>query len=67
MLLARASYFALDKEQAQVILAKVYAAVAKWRQIALSMEVGLQPHELDNFASAFEHNNVTEVDALLRR
>jgi len=32
MLLARAPYFALDKEQALVGLGEVYAAVSNWRK-----------------------------------
>jgi hypothetical protein len=42
MLLARASYFALDEAQALAVLAEVHAAVSNWRQVALSPEVGLR-------------------------
>jgi serine/threonine-protein kinase HipA len=65
MLLARASYFALDKVQALAILGEVHAAVSNWRQVALGSEVGLCPAELDDFAPAFEHDQMDEAAALL--
>jgi len=67
MLLARAPYFALDKEQATTILAEVHAAVANWRQIALDTKVGLRTNELDDFAAAFEHGQMDAATALLQR
>lgn len=67
MLLARAPYFALDKEQALNILAEVHAAVTNWRQIALGAGVGLRAHELDDFAVAFEHEQIGTTAALLKR
>lgn len=66
MLLARAAYFGLDEAQARTVLAEVHAAVANWRQVALSAEVGLRQEELDDFAPAFEHEQMTLVDSLLR-
>ena len=67
MLLARAAYFGLNEDQALAALAEVHAAVAKWRQVALSAEVGLRQAELDDFAPAFEHEQFTAASALLRR
>jgi serine/threonine-protein kinase HipA len=67
MLLARASYFALDKEQALAVLGEVHAAVANWRQVALSPEAGLRPAELDDFAPAFEHEQMDAAAMLLGR
>ncbi len=67
MLLARASYFALDAVQAQGALREVLAAVSGWRQVALGPEVGLRPRELDDFAPAFEHAQFEAAAALLRR
>lgn len=64
MLLARSSYFALNKEQALSVLQEVYVAVSRWRQVALSPEVGLQESELDDFAPAFEHAQM-EASAVL--
>jgi serine/threonine-protein kinase HipA len=66
MLLARATYFGLDEAQARAVLAEVHAAVANWRRVALSAEVGLQQAELDDFAPAFEHEQMAQVDSLLR-
>jgi serine/threonine-protein kinase HipA len=66
MLLARAAYFMLDKDQALSVLAEVHAAVSIWRRLATSPEVGLRPAELDDFAPAFEHGQMEAVAALLR-
>ncbi|MBL8468244.1 MAG: HipA domain-containing protein, partial [Methyloversatilis discipulorum] len=65
MLLARAPYFALNREQALSVLQEVYVAVCRWRQVALSPEVGLQANELDDFAPAFEHGEMEASAALL--
>ncbi len=67
MLLARASYFALDAQQALVVLAEVHAAVSNWRHVALRPEVGLRLAELDDFAPAFEHEEMDAAAALIRR
>lgn len=67
MLLARASYFALDEEQARNVLGEVHAAVSNWQQVATSPDVGLRPSELDDFAPAFEHQQMDAAVALLRR
>jgi serine/threonine-protein kinase HipA len=66
MLLARAPYFALDKAQALAVLGEVHAAVANWRRVALSEEVGLRASDLDDFAPAFEHEQMEAAAALLR-
>jgi serine/threonine-protein kinase HipA len=66
MLLARASYFALDEAHARAVLAEVHAAVSNWRHVALSPEVGLRAAELDDFAPAFEHEQM-DAAALLGR
>jgi len=67
MLLAREAYFALDPEQAPAILAEVHAAVAHWRQLALSPEVGLRLAELEDFAPAFEHGQMEAAATWLKR
>lgn len=66
MLLTRAPYFALDAGHALSVLAEVHAAVSNWRPLALGPEVGLRPAELDDFAPAFEHEQM-EVAAMLLR
>lgn len=65
MLLARSTYFSLSREDALAVLAEVYDAVLDWRQIALSAVVGLQASELDDFAPAFEHEQMEAAQALL--
>ncbi len=67
MLLARAPYFALDEQQTLTVLGEVQAAVLNWRQVALGQDVGLRPAELDDFAPAFEHEQMEAADSLLRR
>lgn len=67
MLLERAPYFALDKDNALAVLAEVYAAILKWRQVALGTAVGLSTNELDDFAPAFEHDQMHTTAVLLGR
>ncbi|EXJ15692.1 type II toxin-antitoxin system HipA family toxin [Imhoffiella purpurea] len=67
MLLDRAAYFALDEEQSLAVLGEVHAAVSKWRQVAAGPEVGLRSAELDDFAPAFEHEQMDVAAALLGR
>lgn len=67
MLLARASYFALDEVRALAVLREVYDAVSTWRQIALGPDVGLRPSELEDFAPAFEHEQMDAAAMLLGR
>ncbi len=66
MLLARASYFSLTHEEVLAVLADVYAAVATWREVALSPEVGLRAEELADFAPAFKHEQVAAAAELLK-
>jgi len=66
VLLARADYFALSADQAMAVLAEVHAAVSSWRQLALSSEIGLRRKELDDFAPAFEHEQIDAVALLLQ-
>ena len=65
MLLARASYFALDEQQALTVLGEVHAAVSNWSNLALGPEVGLRATELDDFALAFEHEQIDAAATLL--
>jgi len=64
-LLARSAYFSLSRNDAMAVLAEVYAAVLDWRQVALDAAVGLRANELDDFASAFEHEQMSFAKALL--
>lgn len=65
-LLARCAYFALTPEEALAALHDVYRSVESWRNVALSAAVGLKPSELDDFAPAFEHDQMKEARALLQ-
>ena len=67
MLLARAPYFALDETQALAVLGEVHTAVSNWRQVALGAAVGLRPADLEDFAPAFEHEQMEAAAALLGR
>ena len=65
-LLARCAYFALSESDAATVLAQVHAAVSIWREVAQSPGVGLSSGELDDFAPAFEHEQMTTAKRLLR-
>ena len=66
MLMARAPWFSLNDEQALQVLHEVHRAVSRWRQVALSPAVGLKSTELDDFAAAFEHEQMVAAATLLR-
>ncbi|MFO1509792.1 MAG: type II toxin-antitoxin system HipA family toxin [Steroidobacteraceae bacterium] len=67
MLLARAPYFGLERDQALAVLGEVHVAVSNWRRVALGAEVGLRASELDDFAPAFEHEQMEVSVSLLGR
>jgi hypothetical protein len=58
--------FSLDKDKALAVLAEVQAAVANWREIAVSPEVGMRREDLEDFATAFEHEQMEMAAALLK-
>ncbi|MGB4347351.1 MAG: HipA domain-containing protein [Burkholderiaceae bacterium] len=53
-LLNQASRFELSQAQAQSILGEVNAAVNRWREVAVTSEVGLQEQECLDFKAAFK-------------
>ena len=55
-MLDQAARFELSQPQAQSILEEVTTAVKRWKDVATSVEVGLQTHELNDFKPAFESN-----------
>jgi serine/threonine-protein kinase HipA len=65
-LLARCAYFSLTDADALAALTEVVAAVATWREVALDPVVGLSPHELYDFAPAFEHAQMAAARGLLK-
>lgn len=66
MLLARCAYFSLTESAALAIVSDVCEAVSHWRHLALGPAVGLKPAELDDFAPAFEHEQMEVARARLR-
>lgn len=65
MLLNRSIYFSLSRDEALTVLTEVHAAVSNWRDLALSPEVGLRWEELEDFAPAFEHEQMDAAQSLL--
>ena len=55
-MLDQAARFELSHPQAQSIVEEVTTAVKRWKDVATSVEVGLQTHELNDFKPAFESN-----------
>lgn len=53
-LLSQAARFELSQPQAQAILEEVTAAVKQWKAVAISSEVGMQAHEVNDFKPAFK-------------
>ncbi len=49
------------------MLGEVHVAVSNWRRVALGAEVGLRASELDEFAPAFEHEQMEVSVSLLGR
>ena len=66
-LMVRASYFSLGPDAALATLAEVVRAVSDWKAVAMSAEVGLKAKELDDFAPAFEHEQLLLSRSLLRK
>jgi serine/threonine-protein kinase HipA len=64
-LLQQAARFALDPDAARQTLAEVVNAVSRWKDIAVTPEVGLTAAELNDFAPAFEHADLAEAKAAI--
>ncbi|MEY4712268.1 MAG: putative HipA-like domain [Pseudomonadota bacterium] len=54
----QAARFELSQVQAQAILDEVFAAVARWKDVATSQEVGLRTHDINDFRPAFESSAI---------
>lgn len=65
MLVARAQWFELTREEALEVVRIVHKVVAGWRSLALSKEVGFTAKELDDYAPAFEHEQMKAAQALI--
>lgn len=64
-LMARCAYFSLTPAEALGVISDVYKSVVNWKNVALSTAVGLKPNELEDFAPAFEHDQMTEARTVL--
>ena len=62
----RASYFRLDAAAARRVLSQVYTAMLGWRQVATSAEVGMSLQDMEDFAPAFENEQMRIAEILLR-
>jgi serine/threonine-protein kinase HipA len=54
-LMEQAARFELSPPQAQTVIDEVDAAVRRWKEVALSPEVGLRMPEVNDFRPAFEN------------
>lgn len=64
-LLGQAARFQLNPHEAVEVLAEVVKATTRWRDVALTANVGLLQAELEDFAPAFEHAGLNEALALV--
>jgi len=64
-LMAHCAYFSLTPALALAALADVVKSVSDWRTVARHAAVGLQSQELDDFAPAFEHEQMDAARKLL--
>ncbi len=55
MLLDEAARFHVDAALARAVVGQVYAAVIRWREVALTPNVGMNVAERELFSDAFEH------------
>ena len=62
-----AGQFWLERDQALEILAEIYRAVKNWRVVALTPLVGMEPHDLNDFAPAFEHAQMELARSIIRQ
>jgi serine/threonine-protein kinase HipA len=63
-LLGQAARFSLKPQGAVQVIAEVVQAVTRWREIAVTPQVGLTLAELDDFEPAFEHQDLRDAIAL---
>jgi serine/threonine-protein kinase HipA len=57
---------AFDINPLRAVLAQVVHATLQWKAVAMSAAVGLTAKEANDFAPAFEYEQITAVRALLR-
>ena len=66
MLIDKAPYFYLDRQQAISILSEVVNAIELWKQIAMSPAVGMSKKELADFEPAFEHREIESAKKIIQ-
>ena len=64
-LVTYAPHFGLSVDESQAVIAEVVAALLRWREVAMSAEVGMTQAELLEFKSAFEGAALNEAKALI--
>lgn len=57
--LSAAKYFGLSDPRAKTVLAQMVEAIGHWRQLAAHPSVGMSPAQIEQFADAFEHPQLT--------
>lgn len=68
LLMSHADYFGLGAPvAAQAALAQVVTDVSDWRRTAVAPDLGLTREDLDNFASAFEHEALEDAHRALQQ
>ncbi len=61
-----ADYFRLDAATAQRVLSDVCAAIDNWKTVAKSAAVGMSDSDLDDFAPAFDNEQMRVAKTLLK-
>lgn len=61
-----AGYFRLDAPAVQRVLGKVHKAIKEWKSVATLAEVGMSERDIEDFAPAFENEQMRIAKALLK-
>lgn len=61
-----AGYFRLDAAAVQRVLGEVCTAIGSWATVAISAAVGMSGHDLEDFAPAFENEQMRIAKTLLK-
>jgi serine/threonine-protein kinase HipA len=61
-----AGYFRLDAAGVQRVLGKVHKAIKDWKSVAKLKSVGMSERDMDDFAPAFENEQMRIAKTLLK-
>ncbi|WP_316157800.1 type II toxin-antitoxin system HipA family toxin [Cupriavidus sp. BIC8F] len=61
-----AGYFRLDAAAVQRVLGEICTAIGSWATVAISAAVGMSGHDLEDFAPAFENEQMRIAKTLLK-